>query len=132
MSNETTLTVTGNLVADPDLRYPPTGQPVASFRVAATPRYYDQATKTWKDGDTLFLACQAWRQLAENTAESLTKGMRVIVTGRLRQRTYDASDGTKRTVYELQADDLGPSLRTTTAQLTKPARAGSQAADGGA
>ena len=122
MSNETTLTVTGNLVADPDLRYTPTGQAVASFRIAATPSYYDQASKTWKDGDSLFLACQAWRQLAENAAESLTKGMRVIVTGRLRQRTYDAADGTKRTVYELQADDLGPSLRTTTTQITKAAR----------
>ena len=132
MSNETTITVTGNLVDDPELRFTPAGVPVARFRIASTPRYRDNATGEWKDGDTLFLTCQVWRQAAENVAESLQKGMRAIVTGRLRQRSYETKEGEKRTVYELQVDEAGPSLRNATAQVTKTARPGNgQAADAG-
>ena len=116
MSNETTITVTGNLVDDPELRFTPSGQPVARFRIASTPRYRDNATGEWKDGDTLFLTCQVWRQSAENVAETLQKGMRAIVTGRLRQRSYETKEGEKRTVYELQVDEAGPSLRNATAK----------------
>jgi single-strand DNA-binding protein len=122
--NETTLTLTGNLVDDPELRFTPAGQPVASFRIASTPRYRDNATGEWKDGDTLFLTCQVWRRQAENIAESLTRGTRVIVTGRLRQRSYETKEGEKRTVYELQADEVGVSLRNATAKVTKPSRTG--------
>jgi single stranded DNA-binding protein len=111
MSNETTLTITGNLVNDPELRFTPAGQPVAKFRVASTPRYRDNATGEWKDGDSLFLTSNVWRQAAENVAESLTCGMRVIITGRLRQRSYETKEGEMRTVYELEVDELGPSLR---------------------
>ena len=124
MSNETTLTITGNLVDDPELRFTPAGQPVASFRIASTPRYRDNATGEWKDGDTLFLTCQVWRQAAENVAESLQRGMRAIVTGRLRQRSYETKEGEKRTVYELQVDEAGPSLRNATTKVTKAARNG--------
>ena len=124
MSNETTNTVTGNLVDDPELRFTPSGQPVARFRIASTPRYRDNATGEWKDGDTLFLTCQVWRQAAENVAESLTRGMRVIVSGRLRQRSYETKEGEKRTVYELQVDEAGPSLRNATAKVTKATRTG--------
>jgi single-strand DNA-binding protein len=124
MSNETTITVTGNLVDDPELRFTPSGVPVARFRIASTPRYRDNATGEWKDGDTLFLTCQVWRQAAENVAETLQKGMRAIVTGRLRQRSYETSEGEKRTVYELQADEIGVSLRNATAEVTKATRAG--------
>ena len=124
MSNETTLTITGNLVDDPELRFTPAGQPVASFRIASTPRYRDNGTGEWKDGNTLFLTCQVWRRQAENIAESLTRGMRVIVTGRLRQRSYETSEGEKRTVYELQADEIGVSLRNATAKVTKASRTG--------
>jgi single-strand DNA-binding protein len=124
MSNETTITVTGNLVDDPELRFTPAGQPVTRFRIASTPRYRDNATGEWKDGDTLFLTCQVWRQAAENVAESLQKGMRAIVTGRLRQRTYETQEGEKRTVYELQVDEAGPSLRNATAKVTKATRTG--------
>ena len=122
--NETTLTLTGNLVDDPELRFTPAGQPVASFRIASTPRYRDNATGEWKDGDTLFLTCQVWRQAAENVAESLQRGMRAIVTGRLRQRSYETKEGQKRTVYELQADEVGVSLRNATAKVTKASRTG--------
>ena len=122
--NETTLTLTGNLVDDPELRFTPAGQPVARFRIASTPRYRDNATGEWKDGDTLFLTCQVWRQAAENVAESLEKGMRAIVTGRLRQRNYETKEGEKRTVYELQIDEAGPSLRNATAKVTKTTRTG--------
>ena len=122
--NETTLTLTGNLVDDPELRFTPAGQPVASFRIASTPRYRDNATGEWKDGDTLFLTCQVWRQAAENVAETLQKGMRAIVTGRLRQRSYETKEGEKRTVYELQADEVGVSLRNATARVTKASRTG--------
>jgi single-strand DNA-binding protein len=130
--NETPLTVTGNLVDDPELRFTPSGVAVARFRIASTPRYRDNATGEWKDGDTLFLTCQVWRQAAENVAETLRRGMRAIVTGRLRQRSYETKEGEKRTVYELQVDEAGPSLRNATAQVTKTARAGNdQAADAG-
>jgi single-strand DNA-binding protein len=119
--NETTMTIAGNLVADPELRYTPQGQPVARFRVASTPRFRDNATGEWKDGEALFLTCNARRQLAENAAESLDRGSRVIVSGRLRQRTYQ-KDGEKRTVYELEADEIGPSLRNATAKVSKVTR----------
>jgi single-strand DNA-binding protein len=131
MSNETTLTITGNLVDDPELRFTPAGQPVAKFRVASTPRYRDGKTGEWKDGEALFLSCVAWRQLAENVAESLTRGARVIVTGRLQQRSYETKEGDKRTVYELQADEVGPSLRTATAKVTKATRTTAAAGNGG-
>ena len=124
MSNETPLTVTGNLVDDPELRFTPAGQPVARFRIASTPRYRDNATGEWKDGDTLFLTCQVWRQAAENVAETLQKGTRTIVTGRLRQRSYQTNEGEKRTVYELQADEVGASLRNATANVTRASRPG--------
>ncbi len=107
---------------DPELRFTPAGQPVASFRVASTPRYRDNATGEWKDGDTLFLTCVAWRQLAENIAESLTRGTRVMVTGKLRQRSYETKEGEKWTVYELQVDEAGPSLRSASAKVTKATR----------
>jgi single-strand DNA-binding protein len=122
LSADTTLTITGNLTADPELRFTAAGIPVAAFTVAASRRVYDQASGQWKDGDTLFLRCSAWRDLAEHAGETLQKGMRVIVTGRLRQREYEAADGTKRTVYELDADDFGPSLKWATAKITKTTR----------
>jgi single-strand DNA-binding protein len=123
--NDTTLTITGNLVDDPELRFTPSGQPVARFRVASTPRFYDKASGEWKDGESLFLTCQVWRQAAENVAESLTRGMRVIVTGRLQQRSYEAQDGGKRTVYELAVDEVGPSLRSASAKVAKVTRTSS-------
>jgi len=119
MSNETTLTITGNLVEDPELRFTPAGQPVARFRIASTPRYRDGKTGEWKDGDALFLSCVVWRQAAENVAESMTRGMRAIVTGRLRQRSYETKEGEKRTAYELEADEVGVSLRNATAKVAK-------------
>ena len=119
---DTIITVAGNLTADPDLRYTTTGTAVASFTVAASRRVYDAGAGEWRDGDTLFLRCSAWRHLAEHAAESLTKGTRVVVTGRLRQRDYEAADGQKRTVYEVDADDLGPSLRFATAKVVKATR----------
>ena len=128
MSNETTLTIAGNLVDDPELRFTPSGQPVAKFRVASTPRYRDNATGEWKDGDSLFLTCSVWRQAAENVAESLTRGMRVIITGRLKQRSYETKEGEKRTVYELEVDEVGPSLRNASAKVAKVARSGAAAA----
>ncbi len=127
---DTTMTIVGNLVEDPELRYTPAGQPVARFRLASTPRYQDGRTGEWKDGDTLFLTCVAWRQLAENTAESLTRGTRVIVTGRLRQRSYETKEGEKRTVYELEVDDIGRSLRNATAKMQKAARTAAAAGNG--
>jgi single-strand DNA-binding protein len=124
MSNETTITIAGNLVDDPDLQFSTTGQPFARFRIASTPRYRDTATGEWKDGDTLFLTCVAWRLLAENIAESLEKGMRVIATGRIRQRSYVTRDGEKRTAYELHVDDAGPSLSRATARVARVNRSG--------
>src|SRR6204780_2051471 len=122
---DTQITIAGNLVDDPELRFTPAGQPVAKFRVASTPRYRDNATGEWKDGDSLFLTCTVWRQAAENAAESLTRGMRVIVTGRLKQRSYETKEGEKRTVYELEVDDVGPSLRNASAKVNRVARSGS-------
>ena len=107
MSNDTQLTITGNLVDDPELRFTPSGQPVAKFRIASTPRYFDKQANAWKDGESLFLTVNVWRQAAENVAESMTRGTRAIVTGRLRQRSYETKEGEKRTVYELEADEVG-------------------------
>ncbi len=121
-AGDTTLTITGNLTADPDLRFTGTGTAVAAFTVAASRRVYDQATGQWKDGDTLFLRCSAWRELADHAAETLTKGTRVIVTGRLKQRSYETPEGEKRTVYEVDADDIGPSLKWATAKIAKTTR----------
>jgi single-strand DNA-binding protein len=119
MSGETTITIVGNLTDQPELRFTNSGAAVASFTVASTARVRDRDTGSWRDGDALFLRCTAWRQAAENVAESLTKGSRVIVTGRLRQRSYDTADGQRRTVVEVEVDELGASLRYATARLTK-------------
>ena len=121
-AGDTQITIAGNLVEDPELRFTPAGQPVARFRVASTPRFRDNSTGEWKDGDSLFLTCNVWRQAAENAAESLTRGMRVIVAGRLRQRSYETKEGEKRTVYEVEVDDVGPSLRNASAKVNKVAR----------
>jgi len=130
--NETAITITGNLVEDPELRFTPSGQPVAKFRIASTPRFYDKASGEWKDGDSLFLTVNVWRQMAENVAESMTRGTRAIVQGRLRQRSYETKDGEKRSVYEIEADEVGPSLRNASAKVTKADRAKPAAArDGG-
>ncbi len=131
-AGDTQITIAGNLVDDPELRFTPAGQPVARFRVASTPRFRDNSTGEWKDGDSLFLTCNVWRQAAENVAESLTRGTRVIVSGRLRQRSYETKEGEKRTVYEVEVDDVGPSLRNASAKVNKVARNGSaSAAPGG-
>ena len=119
MAGETVITVVGNLVDDPELRFTPSGAAVAKFRVASTPRTFDRQTNEWKDGESLFLTCSVWRQAAENVAESLQRGMRVIVQGRLKQRTYETNTGEKRTVYELDVDEVGASLRSATAKVTK-------------
>ncbi|QKW31463.1 single-stranded DNA-binding protein (plasmid) [Streptomyces seoulensis] len=119
MSGETIITVIGNLVDDPELRWTNGGAAVAKFRVASTPRTFDRQTNEWKDGESLFLACSVWRQAAENCAESLQKGMRVIVQGRLKQRLYEDNQGVRRTVYELDVEEVGPSLRSATAKVTK-------------
>jgi single-strand DNA-binding protein len=121
-AGDTQITIVGNLVADPELRFTPAGQPVATFRVASTPRIRDAASGEWKDGDSLFLTCNVWRQAAENAAESLQRGMRVIVSGRLRQRNYETKEGEKRTVYEVEVDDVGPSLRNASAKVTRANR----------
>ena len=118
-AGDTNITMIGNLVNDPELRFTPSGAAVAKFTVASTPRYLDKATNEWKDGDSLFLQCQIWRQAAENVAESLTRGMRVIVSGRLKQRSYETKEGEKRTVFEVEVDEVGPSLRNATAKVTK-------------
>jgi single-strand DNA-binding protein len=125
-AGDTQITIAGNLVDDPELRFTPAGQPVARFRVASTPRFLDKNTNEWKDGDSLFLTCNVWRQAAENVAESLTRGMRVIVSGRLRQRSYETKEGEKRTVYEVEVDDVGPSLRNASAKVNRVARSGGQ------
>lgn len=119
MANDITITVTGNLTADPELRYTTTGAAVARFTVASTPRHRDQDTGQWRDGEPVFLTCTVWRELAENAAETLAKGTRVIVTGRLRQRSYETTTGEKRTATELQVDEVGPSLRFTSATLRR-------------
>ena len=124
MAGDTQITVVGNLVSDPELRYTPTGVAVANFRVASTPRTFDRQANEWKDGDSLFLTCNVWRQAAENVAESLQRGMRVIVTGRLHQRSYETREGEKRTVFEVEVHDVGPSMRNASAKVTKSSRSG--------
>ncbi|MFF3938669.1 single-stranded DNA-binding protein [Streptomyces phaeofaciens] len=124
MAGETVITVVGNLVDDPELRFTPSGAAVAKFRVASTPRTFDRQTNEWKDGESLFLTCSVWRQAAENVAESLQRGMRVIVQGRLKQRSYEDREGVKRTVYELDVEEVGPSLRSATAKVTKTSGGG--------
>jgi single-strand DNA-binding protein len=130
-AGDTVITVVGNLVNDPELRFTPAGQPVATFRVASTPRFMDRTTNEWKDGDSLFLTCNVWRQAAENVAESLQRGMRVIVQGRLKQRSYETKEGEKRTVYEVEVDEVGPSLRNASAKVNKVARTGGGSYGGG-
>jgi len=122
MAGDTVITVIGNLTADPELRFTPSGAAVANFTIASTPRSYDKQTGEWKDGDTLFLRCDVWRQAAENVAESLTKGMRVIAQGRLAMRQYETKEGEKRTSFELHVDEVGPSMRSATAKVTKVQR----------
>ena len=124
MAGETTITVIGNLVDDPELRFTPSGAPVANFRIASTPRTFDRQSNEWKDGDTLFLSCAVWRQAAENVAESLQRGMRVIVQGRLKSRQYETREGEKRTVFEIDVEEVGPSLRNATAKVAKTQRSG--------
>jgi single-strand DNA-binding protein len=126
MSNETTITIVGNLTADPELRFTPSGAAVAAFTIASTPRHVDRETGQWKDGDPLFLRCSIWRGYAENVAETLTKGMQVIATGRLKQRSYEDRDGVKRTVVELEVDEIGPCLKWATAKVTKATRPSGQ------
>ena len=123
-AGDTVITLVGNLVDDPELRFTPSGQAVAKFRIASTPRYLDKNTNEWKDGESLFLTCTVWRQAAENVAESLQRGMRVIVQGRLKQRSYETKEGEKRTVFDVDADEVGPSLRNASAKVTKAARGG--------
>jgi single-strand DNA-binding protein len=130
MAGETTITIIGNLVDDPDLRFTPSGAAVASFRIASTPRTFDRQTNEWKDGESLFLTCSVWRQAAENVAESLQRGTRVIVQGRLKQRSYETREGEKRTVYEIDVDEVGPSLRSATAKVTKASRSGGEGGGG--
>ncbi|MYU06683.1 single-stranded DNA-binding protein [Streptomyces sp. SID8366] len=131
MAGETVITVIGNLVDDPELRFTPSGAAVAKFRIASTPRTFDRQTNEWKDGDSLFLTCSVWRQAAENVAESLQRGMRVLVQGRLKQRSYEDREGVKRTVYELDVDEVGPSLRNATAKVTKTSGGGGRGGQGG-
>ncbi|OLE22541.1 MAG: single-stranded DNA-binding protein [Catenulispora sp. 13_1_20CM_3_70_7] len=131
MAGETVITVVGNLTDDPELRFTPSGAAVANFTVASTPRTFDRQTNEWKDGDALFMRCSIWRQSAENVAESLTRGMRVIVSGRLRQRSYETKEGEKRTVVELDVEEIGPSLKYATAKVTKANRPGGQGGPGG-
>ena len=130
-AGDTPITVVGNLVADPELRFTSAGQPVATFRIASTPRLRDAASGEWKDGDSLFLTCNVWRQAAENVAESLQRGMRVIVTGRLKQRNYETKEGEKRTVYEVEVDDVGPSLRNASAKVNRASRGSGEGGFGG-
>ncbi|MGH8868727.1 MAG: single-stranded DNA-binding protein [Actinomycetes bacterium] len=130
-AGDTQITLVGNLVDDPELRFTPSGQAVAKFRIASTPRYMDRQTNEWKDGESLFLTCNVWRQAAENVAETLQRGMRVIVQGRLRQRSYETREGEKRTVYEVEVDEVGPSLRNATAKVNKTTRSGGGGGGGG-
>ena len=126
MAGETTITLVGNLTADPELRFTPSGAAVANFTVASTPRTFDRQTNEWRDGDAMFLNCAVWRQAAENVAESLQKGMRVIVQGRLRSRSYETREGERRTVFEIDVDEIGPALRYATAKVTRnPSGSGS-------
>lgn len=129
MAGDTQITVVGNLTGDPELRFIQSGAAVANFTVASTPRTFDRQSNDWKDGDTLFMRCSLWREAAENAAESLTKGMRVVVTGRLVSRSWEAN-GEKRTVMEMQVDEVGPSLRYATAKVTRTPRTGGQGGGG--
>ncbi|WP_116043096.1 single-stranded DNA-binding protein [Amycolatopsis palatopharyngis] len=122
MAGDTIITVVGNLTADPELRFTPSGAAVANFTVASTPRMFDKQSGEWKDGEALFLRCNVWRQVAENVAESLTRGARVVVQGRLKQRSFETKEGEKRTVVELEVDEIGPSLRYATAKVNKVSR----------
>ena len=131
MAGETVITVVGNLTADPELRFTPSGAAVANFTVASTPRTFDRQSGEWKDGEALFLRCNIWRQAAENVAESLTRGARVVVQGRLRQRSFETREGEKRTVVELEVDEIGPSLRYATAKVNKVSRGGGSGGFGG-
>ena len=131
MAGDTVITVVGNLTADPELRFTPSGAAVANFTVASTPRTFDKSSNEWKDGEALFLRCSVWRQAAENVAESLHKGTAVIVQGRLKQRSYETKEGEKRTVYELDVEEVGPSLRWATAKVTKASRGGGGGGGGG-
>ena len=131
MAGDTIITVVGNLTADPELRFTPSGAAVANFTVASTPRTFDRQTQEWKDGDALFMRCNVWRQAAENVAESLTRGARVVVSGRLKQRSYETKEGEKRTVVELEVDEVGPSLRYATAKVTKASRGSGGGTGGG-
>jgi single-strand DNA-binding protein len=131
MAGETVITVVGNLTADPELRFTPSGAAVANFTIASTPRTFDRQTNEWKDGEALFLRCSVWREAAENVAESLTKGMRVLAQGRLTQRSYETREGEKRTVVELQVDEIGPSLRFASAKVTRAQRSGGGGGYGG-
>ena len=124
MAGETIITLVGNLTADPELRFTPSGAPVANFTVASTPRTFDRATSEWKDGDAMFINCSVWRQAAENVAETLTKGMRVIVQGRLKSRSYETREGERRTVFEIEVDEVGPSLRYATAKVNRTSGGG--------
>ncbi|MCH9816461.1 MAG: single-stranded DNA-binding protein [Actinomycetia bacterium] len=128
---DTNITVVGNLVADPELRFTPSGAAVANFRVASTPRFFDKNSNEWRDGDSLFLSCSVWRQYAENVAESLQKGMRVIVMGRLKQRSYETQQGEKRTVFEVEVDEVGPALKSATAKVNRVMRQDGGGGQGG-
>ncbi len=130
MAGETVITVVGNLTADPELRFTPSGAPVANFTIASTPRTFDRQSGEWKDGEALFMRCSIWRQAAESVADSLTKGTRVVATGRLKQRSFETKEGEKRTVVEMDVDEIGPSLRYATAKVTKASR-GSGGGGGG-
>ena len=124
MAGETVITVVGNLVDDPELRFTPSGAAVANFRIASTPRSFNRQTNEWEDGEALFLSCSVWRQAAENVAESLTRGMRVVVQGRLKARSYETREGEKRTVFEIEVEEVGPSLKFATAKVTRATRGG--------
>ena len=130
-AGDTTLTIIGNLTADPELRFTASGAAVANFTVASTPRIYDRQSGEWKDGDALFMRCNIWREAAENVAESLTRGARVIVSGRLKQRSFETREGEKRTVVEVEVDEIGPSLRYATAKVNKVSRGGGGGGFGG-
>jgi single-strand DNA-binding protein len=131
MAGETVITLVGNLTADPELRFTPSGAPVANFTVASTPRTFDRQTGEWKDGDAMFLSCAVWRQAAENVAESLQKGMRVIVQGRLKSRSYETREGERRTVFEVDVDEIGPALKYATAKVTRTSGGGGGGYSGG-
>ena len=131
MAGETTITLVGNLTADPELRFTPSGAAVANFTVASTPRTFDRNTNEWRDGDAMFLNCAVWRQAAENVAESLQKGMRVIVSGRLKSRSYETREGEKRTVFEVDVDEIGPALKYATAKVTRTTSSGGGGGGGG-